>query len=128
MKKPTRMCAEVRRHGARGGRGDGTRMPPLRGFLTALPRAGAPMILYWPGEDGKVARLITSLVDRVLMDPNGRDLYVETRQSVYRVTLDEPVLQLGPASPRPGSFAGFERTVAPDAPGDHATGEADSKD
>lgn len=124
----TQLSAEVRRLGAPGGRIDGVRVPPLRGFLPALPRVGFPMILYSAGSDRRVASLITSLVERVLMDPNGRDLFVETQQSVYRVTLDGSVVQLPPASACRVSFDGFELTIQPTAPNVDPADEAEKTD
>jgi hypothetical protein len=110
----TAIAATVSRRGSRWG---GTRTAPLRGFLQSLPRVGAPIILLAPGSDGTVARLITSLVVRVLSDPDGA-LFAETRQSVYRVQLDQPIAELPPVSRSRVSFDGYELTVAPGVPSD----------
>jgi hypothetical protein len=116
--------ATVSRHQSRAGE---PRAAPLRGFLSSLPLVGAPMILYAVEADGGVARLITSLVQRVLSDGD-RTLFVETRQSVYRVVLDEAHVEL----PRPNrlqvSFDGYELTVAPDAPRDDDAEDLESND
>jgi hypothetical protein len=101
------IAAIVSRRESRTG---GKRTPPLRGFLTGMPRVGVPMTLIVPLTDGSVDRLVTSLIQRVLIDPNGT-LFVETRRSVYRVTLDEPVSSLPPPSRVRASFDGFELTV-----------------
>ena len=111
----------------RDNRAGGRRTAPMRGFLSSLPSVGVPLILYAPEADGSVARLITSLVQRVLSDPDGT-LFVETRQSVYRVVLDEPIAEL----PRPTrmriSFDGYELTVAPHAPGEGDEEDVESND
>ena len=94
----------------RANRAGGRRTAPIRGSLSSLPRVGAPLIVFVVDTDGRVDRLITSLVERVLNDGDGT-LFVETRQSVYRVELDEPIVEL----PRPTrmrvSVDGFELTV-----------------
>jgi hypothetical protein len=87
--------------------------PPLRGMLSALPRVGAPLILLVPDDEGGLGRLVTSLVDRVLMHPDGRVLFVETRRSTYRVTLDQPIAALPPPFRANVSFDGNEITVTP---------------
>src|SRR6266404_3429525 len=87
------------------------RSAPICGFLPRVPSAGAPLILYAPDSDGTLARLITSLVQRVLMDPERRELFVETRQSVYHVTLDEPAPCVAESPRGRVSFDGFEITV-----------------
>jgi hypothetical protein len=116
-----RRCRTSRTHRRVGG------AAPIRGFLPRVPRVGAPLIFYMPDSDGNLARLITSCIERVLMDPQGQELFVETRQSVYHVILDQPAPVVA-ASPRPrASFDGFEITVAPDSPCDIAD-EIDTTD
>ncbi len=105
----------------------GQRFTPLRGFLSTLPRAGAPLIVYAPEADGGVARLTTSLVQRVLSAPDGT-LFVETRQSVYCVVLDEPLVELPPPSRMHVSFDGYELTVAPHSPCDTDAEDVESSD
>lgn len=99
----------------------------LRGHLATLPQVGSPLILFSPEPTGTVARLITSLVERVLAGPNG-SLYVQTRRSVYQVTLDEPIAELPPPVRMRLSFDGFELTVAPGAPTDDASGDVETID
>ena len=113
--------AVVQRHVPRSARSHATDAKPMRGFMRTLPRVGAPLILLVPEADGGLGRLVTSLVQRVLMDPGGRRLFVETRRSTYYVTLDEPIADLPPPMRARVSFDGQEVTVAPD--GDN--GEAD---
>jgi hypothetical protein len=99
----------------------------VRGYLATLPQAGVPMILFAPEATGSVARLITSMVERVLADPEG-SLFVQTGRSVYRVTLDEPIAELPPPSRVRLSFDGAELTVAPAAPTDDASGDVETID
>lgn len=100
----------------------------LRGFLRALPQVGTPLILYVPRPDGGLDRLVTSIVQRVLMDANGRDLFVSTRRSSYAVTLDEPAETLPPPLRTRVSFDGVEVTqhpASPDAAAEDDTGSAE---
>lgn len=116
------IAATVSLCGSRGGRSRA-----VRGYLATLPNVGAPMILFAPEATGSVARLITSMVERVLADPDG-SLFVQTRRSVYRVVLDEPVAELPPPSRVRVSFDGFELTVTPAAPTDDASGDVETID
>jgi hypothetical protein len=111
------IAATVTRVESRSGR---RRSAPLRGFLTTLPRVGAPLILFVPEEGGSVARFVSSIAQRVLADPDGT-VYVKTRHSVYRVELDERVAELPP--PLRVSFDGYELTVAPAGPSDDAAAD-----
>lgn len=111
------IAAVVTRIESRAGR---QRPEPLRGFLTSLPRVGAPLILFVPEPGGSVARFISSIAQRVLADPDGT-VFVKTRRSVYRVELDEPVAELPP--PLRVSFDGYEVTVAPAAASDDAVAD-----
>ena len=117
------IAATVSLCGTDGGR----RAASLRGYLAILPHVGAPMILFAPEPTGSVARLITSIVERVLADPDG-SLFVQTRRSVYRVTLDEPTVDLPPAVRMRLSFDGFELTVTPAAPTDDASDDVETID
>jgi hypothetical protein len=85
------------------------------------------MILIVPLPDGGVDRLITSQVQRVLINPNGI-VFVETRQSVYRVTPDEPIAVLPPPPRMRPSFDSFDLTIAPDSLLDDTSEDAEESD
>src|SRR4051812_13698585 len=116
--------ASVSRRDARLG---GLRTEPICGFLPSLPRVGVPLILYAQSSDGRIASLLTSLVERMLIAPDGA-LFVQTRQSVYRVTLDEPVVDLPPPTRLGISLDGYALTVASSAPTDASTDGIDRND
>jgi hypothetical protein len=107
--------ASVRRCSSSANSPGGSRIPPLRGFLPYVPRVGEPLILYTPEPDGGVARLITSAVQRVLMDPGGLELFVETRRTTYVVRLEEPLRELVRPPRLRVTFDGFEMTVTSDS-------------
>ena len=54
------------------------------GVIAAIPEVGGSLVIY---RRGKSYRLVTSAVVRVLRDPDTSTLYVETRNSIYHVTL-----------------------------------------
>ena len=56
-----------------------------RGHLVELPDIGSPMIMIRPGR----RQLITSSVVRVLRSCDGRMLFVQTQNSVYRLCIGE---------------------------------------
>lgn len=121
------ILATVRRRSAGRSRGHAA-AESLRGFLRALPRVGTPLVLYVPRSDGGLDRLVTSIVQRVLMDANGRDLFVSTRRSSYAVTLDEPAGTLPPPMRTRVSFDLIEVTQHPageEVGGDGETGSGD---
>ncbi len=53
------------------------------GFLISYPVVGRGMVIF---RDPHGHRMITTPVRRVLGDPTGRTIYVETENSVYRLT------------------------------------------
>lgn len=93
----------------------GLRTAPIHGFLPSLPRVGVPLLLYASASDGTVASLMTSIVERMLIAPDGA-LFVQTRQSVYRVTFDEPLVELPPPTRVRVSLDGYALTVESSEP------------
>jgi hypothetical protein len=63
------------------------------GFLVSYPVVGRGMVIF---RDPNGHRMITTPVRRVLADPDGESVYVETENSVYRLTFHRPV----PAAPQ----------------------------
>ena len=63
------------------------------GYLISYPYIGRGMVIF---RDPNGHRMITTPVKRVLTDPDGESVYVETENSVYRLTFHRPV----PAAPR----------------------------
>jgi hypothetical protein len=61
--------------------GAGTRV--YTGFLISYPVVGRGMVIF---RDPHGHRMITTPVRRVLGEPDGQTLYVETENSVYRLT------------------------------------------
>lgn len=53
------------------------------GFLVSYPVVGRGMVIF---RDPNGHRMITTPVRRVLGDPDGQTVYVETENSVYRLT------------------------------------------
>ena len=53
------------------------------GFLVGLPVVGRGMVIF---RDPNGHRMVTTPVRRVLSDPDGETLYVETENSVYRLS------------------------------------------
>ena len=53
------------------------------GFLVSYPVVGRGMVIF---RDPNGHRMITTPVRRVLSDPDGESVYVETENSVYRLT------------------------------------------
>ena len=106
----------------RDGRFGGLRTAPIDGFLPCLPRVGVPLLLYASSSNGTVASLMTSVVERMLIAPDGA-LFVQTRQSVYRVSFDEPLVDLPPPTRLRVSLDGYALTVeSTESPDDGADG------
>lgn len=63
------------------------------GFLVSYPVVGRGMVIF---RDPNGHRMITTPVKRVLADPDGESVYVETENSVYRLTFHRPI----PAAPQ----------------------------
>jgi len=63
------------------GGANGTRV--YTGFLISYPVVGRGMVIF---RDPHGHRMITTPVRRVLGEPDGQSLYVETENSVYRLT------------------------------------------
>lgn len=59
----------------------------VRGCVSYLPKIGASLVIFHRDSPG---RTITSAVIRVLGDADGPTLYIETHNSIYRVTLTTP--------------------------------------
>ncbi len=54
------------------------------GFLVGYPVVGRGMVIF---RDPNGHRMVTTAVRRVLADSDGETIYVETENSVYRLTL-----------------------------------------
>jgi hypothetical protein len=63
------------------------------GFLVSYPVVGRGMVIF---RDPNGHRMITTPVRRVLTDPDGEVVYVETENSVYRLTFHRSA----PAAPQ----------------------------
>ncbi len=87
-------------------RGD-ARSEAIHGFLADLPRIGAPLVCFAQSAGGRVASVTTSPVDRILIAPDGA-LFIQTRQSVYRVILDAPVIELPAPERARATVDGFD--------------------
>ena len=57
------------------------------GYLISYPTVGRGMVIF---RDPNGHRMITTPVRRVLTDPDGETVYVETENSVYRLTFHRP--------------------------------------
>jgi hypothetical protein len=55
------------------------------GYLVSYPVVGRGMVIF---RDPNGHRMITTPVRRVLTDPDGQTVYVETENSVYRLTFN----------------------------------------
>jgi len=55
------------------------------GYLVSYPVVGRGMVIF---RDPNGHRMITTPVRRVLTDPDGETVYVETENSVYRLTFN----------------------------------------
>ena len=54
------------------------------GYLVSFPVVGRGMVIF---RDPNGHRMITTPVRRILTDPDGETVYVETENSVYRLTI-----------------------------------------
>ncbi len=72
------------------------------GFLISYPVVGRGMVIF---RDPHGHRMITTPVKRVLGEPTGQTLYIETENSVYRLTFHgAPLVPM--QSPHPGEATG----------------------
>jgi hypothetical protein len=72
------------------------------GFLISYPVVGRGMVIF---RDPHGHRMITTPVRRVLGEPQGQTLYVETENSVYRLTFHgAPLIPM--VNPSTGEAAG----------------------
>ena len=72
------------------------------GFLISYPVVGRGMVIF---RDPHGHRMITTPVRRVLGEPSGQTLYVETENSVYRLTFHgAPLVPM--ADPASGAATG----------------------
>ncbi len=71
------------------------------GFLISYPVVGRGMVIF---RDPHGHRMITTPVRRVLGEPDGQTLYIETENSVYRLTFHgAPLVPM--TDPAPGEAA-----------------------
>jgi hypothetical protein len=82
---------KIREHaGVNVSGGNGTRV--YTGFLISYPVVGRGMVIF---RDPHGHRMITTPVKRVLGEPGETTLYVETENSVYRLTFHgEPLVPM----------------------------------
>ena len=74
------------------------------GFLISYPVVGRGMVIF---RDPHGHRMITTPVKRMLGEPTGETLYVETENSVYRLTFHgAPLLPLAKPVSGTGEAAG----------------------
>jgi hypothetical protein len=66
------------------------------GFLVSYPVVGRGMVIF---RDPNGHRMITTPVRRILGEQDGGSLYVETENSVYRLTFHETASQPTPSVP-----------------------------
>jgi hypothetical protein len=80
------------------------------GYLVSYPAVGRGLVIF---RDPNGHRMITSPVRRVLGRPEEGSLYIETDNSVYRLTFHAPVERVGTPKPTPDSLdvAVGDRTV-----------------
>lgn len=76
---------KIREHGRGLGATNSGRI--YAGFLVSYPVIGRGMVIF---RDPNGNRMITTPVRRVLSDPDGETIYVETENSVYRLTFHRP--------------------------------------
>src|SRR3954465_2654950 len=63
------------------------------GYLISYPSVGRGMVIF---RDPNGHRMVTTPVRRVLGDPGGEKLYVETENSVYQLTFRAEVARAAP--------------------------------
>src|SRR3954466_7462313 len=72
------------------------------GFLVSYPVVGRGMVIF---RDPNGHRMITTPVRRLLGEPDGETVYVETENSVYRLTFHQRIAEAaiapGPTAPAP---------------------------
>ncbi len=66
------------------------------GFLVSYPVVGRGMVIF---RDPNGHRMITTPVKRILGEPDGGTVYVETENSVYRLTFNAQAKSTSPAPP-----------------------------
>jgi hypothetical protein len=79
------VACKLRHHDAHSGVKPGR---IFEGHLMAEPKVGERLFLYRTAGE----QLVTTPVRRLLVEPDGREVYVETQNSVYRLTLGQPQL------------------------------------
>ena len=66
------------------------------GYLISHPIVGRGMVIF---RDPHGHRMITTPVQRILGEPEGKMIYVETTNSVYRLDIHEQILPAPPSDP-----------------------------
>ena len=94
------------------------------GILASQPRVGERMVIFRRGGD----QMMTSPVRRILVDSSGASAYVETQNSVYRLSLGERASEAEKLQPRRVRIAddGSELTFVGDE--DEASNEFDLRE
>lgn len=78
-----------------------------QGFLVSYPTIGRGMVIF---RDPHGHRMLTTPVKRIFGNPDTHNLYVETENSVYRLTFHVPPGELAPPTPE---LPGLRQNVAP---------------
>jgi hypothetical protein len=91
----TQVTARKIRDHSRGSLGGGPLGRVYRGLLVSYPTVGRGMIIF---SDPLGHRMVTSPVTRVLGNPDSGTVYVETENSVYRLTFHEEKVGEGKAA------------------------------
>ena len=87
---------KIREHGSEkpqsSGHASSTSGRVYTGYLVNLPQVGRGMVIF---RDPHGHRMITTPVRRVLGEPGGKMIYVETENSVYRLEIHgEPLMPM----------------------------------
>jgi len=83
---------KIREHGRDRGTSNGAGRV-YTGYLISYPVVGRGMVIF---RDPNGHRMVTTPVKRILGEPEGGSLYVETENSVYRLEFHETPVQPAP--------------------------------
>ena len=79
---------KIRNHGREGRERAAGSARVYQGLLVSYPVVGRGMVIF---RDPNGHRMVTTPVRRVLTDPDNESVYVETENSVYRLTFHAAV-------------------------------------
>ena len=77
---------KIRNHGREGRERAAGSARVYQGLLVSYPVVGRGMVIF---RDPNGHRMVTTPVRRVLTDPDNESVYVETENSVYRLTFHQ---------------------------------------